>query len=157
MNENLPNSSCHCWKDKPVFFQILHQSSVPSNITPLYFFSSSIIYFGQKQTIKVQMFKIFEYTGQNLPNSSCHFPNHRSVFLEIFHQVVESWNITPLHYFSSNIIHFGQKQPIKVYISETFECSSQNPSNSLCQFWNDKSIPLQFLHHSSLSWQKSPL
>ena len=38
---------------------------------------------------------------------------------------------------------------------EPFKCSGQNPSNSSCQFWNDQSIPLQILRHSSLSWQTS--
>ena len=58
---------------------------------------------------------------------------------------------------SSNIIYFGQKQPIKVHIFEIFECSSQNLSNSSSQFWNDKSILLQILHHSSLSWHITSL
>ena len=30
-------------------------------------------------------------------------------------------------------------------------------SNSLCQFWNDKSVPLQILCNSSLSWQITTL
>ena len=30
------------------------------NVTPLYFFSSKIIYFGQKQPIKAQIFEIFQ-------------------------------------------------------------------------------------------------
>ena len=38
-------------------------------------------------------------------------------------------------------------------IFESFKCSDQNLSNSSCQLWNDKSIPLQILRHSSLSWQ----
>ena len=38
---------------------------------------------------------------------------------------------------------------------EPFKCSDQNLSNSSYQLWNDKSIPLQILHHSSLSWQTS--
>ena len=42
-------------------------------------------------------------------------------------------------------------------IFETFKCSGQNSSNSSCQFWNDKSIPLQILHHSSLSWHITSL
>ena len=42
-------------------------------------------------------------------------------------------------------------------IFEIFECSGQNSSNSSCRFWTDKSIPLQFLHHSSLSWHITPL
>ena len=42
-------------------------------------------------------------------------------------------------------------------IFETFECSGQNLSNSLCQFWNDKSISLQILYPSSVSWKITPL
>ena len=42
-------------------------------------------------------------------------------------------------------------------IFDTFECWGQNLSNSLCQFWNDKSIPLQILHPSSVSWKITPL
>ena len=38
VNKNLPNSSCHFRKHEPIFLQILHLSSLPSNITPLYFF-----------------------------------------------------------------------------------------------------------------------
>ena len=68
-----------------------------------------------------------------------------------------SWKITPLHFFSSNNIYFAQKEHIKMKIFEPFKCSDQNLSNSSCQLWNDKSIPLQILHHSSLSWQITPL
>ena len=42
-------------------------------------------------------------------------------------------------------------------IFETFKCSGQNLWNSLCQFWNDKSIPLQILYLSSVSWKIAPL
>ena len=79
VNKNLQNFSCRFRKYKSVFFQILHQSSLESNITPLYFFSSNIIYYGQKQPIKVQIFKIFKCSTQNLSvlnwqvNSSSNF------------------------------------------------------------------------------------
>ena len=59
-----------------------------------------------------------------------------------------SWKITPLYFFSSNNIYFAQKEHIKMKIFEIFKCSGQNLSNSSCQFGNDKSIPLQILHHS---------
>ena len=36
-------------------------------------------------------------------------------------------------------------------IFEIFECSGQNLSNSLCQFLNNKLIPLQILYPSSVS------
>ena len=43
----------------------LFTNAEPSNIAPLYFLSSSIIYFGHKQPIKVQIFDIFECSCQN--------------------------------------------------------------------------------------------
>ena len=57
-----------------------------------------------------------------------------------------------LYFLSSSIIYFGQEQPIKVLVFEVFEYSSQNLLNSSCQFWNNKPIPFQILHHSSLPW-----
>ena len=45
--ETSPDSSCH-------FLQILHHCSVSWKITPLYFFSPSLIYFGQKEPNKVK-------------------------------------------------------------------------------------------------------
>ena len=41
-------------------------------------------------------------------------------------------------------------------IFETFKCSGQILSNSLCQFWNLKMIPLQILYLSSVSWKIIP-
>ena len=51
--QKFPNSYCHFWKHNSVFFQVLCQYSVPLSITHLYFISWSIIYFGQKQSIKM--------------------------------------------------------------------------------------------------------
>ena len=44
---------------------------------------------------------------------------------------------------------------MKIFV--TFECSGQILSNSLCQFWNDKSIHLQILYPSSVSWKITSL
>ena len=88
---------------------------------------------------------------------ACQLWNDKSVPLKILYPSSVSWKITPLYFFSSNNIYFAQKELIKVKIFETFECSSQNLSNSLCQFWNDKSIPLQILHPYSISWKITPL
>ena len=119
-----------------------HHSSISWKITPLYFFSSSNIYFAQKKPIKVNIFETFECSGQNLSNSLCQFWNNKSISLQILYPSSVSWKITPLYFFSSNNIYFVQKKLIKVKTFETFECSAQNLSNSLCQFRNDKSIPL---------------
>ena len=47
-------------------------------------------------------------------------------------------------FYCSNIIYFGQKQPIKVQIFEIFKCSGQNLSNSSCQFWDDSQFLFNF-------------
>ena len=100
--ENLPNSSFRFPNHKLVFIQILHHSSVSCKITPLYFFRSNVIYFAQKEPIKVQMFRvIFETTNQ---------------FFFILHHSSVSWHITYLYFFSRNFINFQQKEPIKVQI-----------------------------------------
>ena len=102
-------------------------------------------------------FDTFECSGENLPNSSCHFLSNKSVFPQIFHRFSMSWKISPLYFFSSNNIYFAQKELIKVKIFETFVCSGHNLSNSLCQFWNDKLIPLQILYPSSVLWEITPM
>ena len=103
-------------------------------------------------------FETFECSGENLPNFSSHFPNYyKSVFLHILHHSSVSWNITSLYCFSSNNIYFPQKEPIKVKIFETFECSGLHLSISLCHFTKHKSVFLQILHHSFVSWKITPL
>ena len=102
-------------------------------------------------------FDTFECSSENLQNSSCHFPSNKSVFLQILHHSSVSWKITPLYFFSSNNIYFAQKEPIKVKIFQTFKCSSQSLPNSLCQFWNNKSIRLQILYPYSISWKITSL
>ena len=149
--------SCHFLSNKSVFLQILYPSSVSWKITPLYFFSSSNIYFAQKEHIKMKILETYESSAQNLSNFLCQFWNDKSIPLQILYLSSVSWKIIPLYFFSSNNIYFAQKEHIKMKIFETFKCSGQNSSNSSCQFWNDKSIPLQIFHHSLLSWHITPL
>ena len=66
-------------------------------------------------------FDTFKWSGENLPNSPCHFPNHKPVFLQILHHSSSvSLKITPLYFFSSNNIYFVQKEPIKVKLFATW-------------------------------------
>ena len=99
----------------------------------------------------------FECSGQSFSNSLCQFLNDKPIPLKILYLSSVSWKISSLYFFSSKNICFVQKEHIKRKIFEIFKCSGQNSSNSSCQFWNDKSIPLQILHHSSLSWHILPL
>ena len=95
-------------------------------------------------------FETFVCSGENLPNSSCHFPNHKSVFLQILNDSSVSLKITPLYFFKSSVIYFAQKGPIKLQIFETLECLDQS-SPSSCQFSNNKLVFFEILHHSSVS------
>ena len=61
-----------------------------------------------------------------------------------------------MYLFRSNVIYFVQKWSINVHIFETFECSDQN-SIKFCHSWNKKVTFLQILHHSSVSWDITPL
>ena len=109
----MPNSLCQFWNGKSITLQILYASSVSWKLTPLYFFSSSNIYFAQKEHIKVKIFETFNYSGQNSSNSSCQFWNDKSIPLQILHHSLLSWHITPLSVLGSYIFYFGFKDPIK--------------------------------------------
>ena len=97
------------------------------------------------------IFETFECSGQNLSNFLCQVWEDKLIPLQILHP--SSSHPTSLYFLSSNAIYFAQKKPNKVKTFETFECSGQNLSNSLCHFWNNKSIPLQILHPLSFSWK----
>ena len=99
----------------------------------------------------MEIFETFECSGQDLSNSLRQLDSSPN-FVSLFNFMNSS-----ARFFSSNSIYFAQKEHIKMKIFEPFKCSDQNLSNSSCQLWNDKSIPLQILHHSSLSWQITPL
>ena len=126
--ENLPNSSCHFPNQKSFFSNFASVFSFMKD--HLYYFRSNVIYFAQKEPIKVQIFENFECSGENLPNSLCLFPNHKSVFLQILYHFSVSWDITPLYFFSWNFIYFQQKESIKVQLVK-FHVSSQK-----CEIFN---------------------
>ena len=143
--ENIANSSCHFWEQKSFFLQILHQYLVLPNITPLYSFKSNIIYFGQRQPIKVKMFEIFKYSGQNSSKSSCQFWKNKS------------WQITLLLFLSSYFFYFGFKRILSKSKFWDFEVSGENFPNSSCHFWKQKSVFLQVLYQYSVLSNITPL
>ena len=71
-------------------------------------------------------FETFKCSGENLPNSSCHFWKRKSVFLQIFYQSWMQPNLPPLYFICWSNIYFGQKHPITVQISEIYKCLDQN-------------------------------
>ena len=131
---NLPNSSCNFSKHRSLFLQTLHQSSVLSSVTPLYFFKLKQYIPWSKEPIEEQIFQIFECSSQNMSNSLCQFSKYKSVFLQILHKSLVSQKITSLYCFRLNIIYFGHKKPIKKQFLKNFSCQFKTTSQFLFKF-----------------------
>ena len=87
------------------FIAMIHNSSVNFKVITFLLWTK-----GSHQSPN---FDTFKCSGENLPNFSCLFSNHWSVFLQNLHNSSVSWKITPLYFCSSNNIYFGYKEPIK--------------------------------------------
>ena len=95
-------------------------------------------------------FDTFECSGENLPNSSCHFPSNKSVFLQILHHSSMSWEITPLYFLAQTIYTLLKRSPLKwkflrlssaqVKICQIPYATFETTSRFLSKFY----IPLQF-------------
>ena len=88
------------------FIAMTHNSSVNFKVIPFLLLTK-----GSHQSSN---FDTFKCSSEKLPNCSCHFLNHKSVFLQKLHNSSVSWKTTPLYFCSSNIIYFGHKEPIKI-------------------------------------------
>ena len=156
----MPNSSCHFLKHKSVFLQTLHQSSVSLNITALYFFSSNIIYFVKSSSSKSNFLKFLStrVKSQFLRFLSAQVKNLYipRVNFELTSQFVFKFCITLQCYerkllcaiLAQTLYTLVKRSPLKC---KFLRLLSDRVKTSLCQFWNDKPIPLQFFHHSSVS------
>ena len=121
------------------------------------FFCSDNIYFAQKEPIKVKVCETFKCSGQNLSNSSWYFET-TSRFLSNFCltlQCYERWLLCT--FLVETIYALFKRSPLKQNFLRLSSARVKNLLNSSFQFWNDKLIPLQILHHSSLPWHITPL
>ena len=90
------------------FIAMIHNSSVNFKVIPFLLQTK-----GSHQSSN---FDTFKCSGENLPNFSCLFSNHWSVFLQNLHNSSVPWKITPLYFYSSNNIYFCHKEPIKNFL-----------------------------------------
>ena len=140
--QNLSNSLCQFWNNKSISLQILYPSSFLWKITPLYFFSSKKINILLKRSLL--KWKFLRLSGAQVKMCQISYVNFETAsrFLSKFASLFSFMTDNSYVLFSlKQYIHFAQRETIKVKLFETFDCSGQNLSNSLCQFWNDKSIP----------------
>ena len=123
--ETLPNSSCHFGKDKSIFLQILHQSSVTLNTTLLYILAQTLYTLVKNSPLK------------------CKFLRHSSAWVKICQIVVSilkrqvnfssnfsSFFIVMINNSSVNLklIHFLPwiKEPHQSASFQTCNCSDEN-------------------------------
>ena len=91
------------------FIVMTHNSSV--NFKLIHFF------FWIKESHQSPNFETFKCYGKNLLISSCHFPSHKSVFLETLHHSSLSWNITHLYFLGQKLctLHKGNQSKWKFW------------------------------------------
>ena len=119
--------------------QILHHSSVQWHISPLYFFGSSIIYFLQKEHIKVQVFRLATHQIHHVIFG---IKSHVFFKLCITLQFHETWLLCT---FSSKILYDLEKRgPLKCANFKPFDYSHDNYPNSLSFFKPQVGFPLNF-------------
>ena len=145
------------FKPQVSFLQNLHISLVSWKIAPLYFCSSNNIYFGHKESIKTQIVLDFQVLGSKfvkfLMSIFKRQVSSSSIFVSFF--IVMTHN----SFANFKVIHFllwakGSHQSSNF---DTFKCSGENLQNSSCHFPSNKSVFLQILYHSSMSWKITPL
>ena len=106
MKQPSSNSSC----------QFLFKLSITFHCYDTYFsVKFKLIHFllWTKESYQSPNFDTFNCSGENLPNFSCHFSNHKSAFPKILHHSSVSLKITPLYSFSSNITYLVTRSPLK--------------------------------------------
>ena len=131
LDQNSSNSSSQFWTGNSIFasFFIVMTHNSPVNLKLINF------QLWTKESHRSHNFETFKCSGENLPNSSCYFPNHKLVFLQILHHSLVSWKITFL----------GQKLPERADQSAKswdFWVLGSKFTN-FYHFWN-KSVFLQF-------------
>ena len=97
-----------------VSFFIVITYNYPVNLKLIHFL---LCIKGSNESLK---FENFVCSGEHLPNFSCHVPNHKSVFLQILHHTLVSWNIAPLYFLNQTLYTLVKSSPLKCKFSRLF-------------------------------------
>ena len=84
------------------FIVMTHNSSINFKVMPFLLWTN--------ESHQSPNFESFKSSGENLPNFSRHFSNHKSVFLQNVHKSSISWKINFLYFCSSSNIYLAQKE-----------------------------------------------
>ena len=101
-------------------------------------------------------FETCKCSGENMPNSSCHFLNHKSVFLPILHRSLVLWVITHLYFFSWNIT-LVKSSPLKWRFFWDFRVLESRFVKFLMSILKRQVNSPQIFYHFSVSLHITPL
>ena len=83
----------------------------------LWNFLPETLHFGQKEPIKVQIFRFLSALMKVHPIPHASFETTRSRFIQILYHCSVSWKITSLYFFYLKSLYFGQKELVEVKFS----------------------------------------
>ena len=116
--------SCYFLGHESVLCQVLHHSSFSKTINPLYL-RSNVIYFAQKEPIKVKTLRIFSDQVKIRQNVVTFKTTNQFVFFCVTSSIMRK-NVV-YTFLAINFIYFQQKEPIKLQIWSEFYVSCQKP------------------------------
>ena len=99
-------------------------------------------------------FDTFERSGENLPNSSCHFPNHKPGFLQILHHSSVSGKMTSLYFLGQtlNTLPNRVQSKCKVFMLSSAQVKTHQILvifETAYQFFFKLCITLKVMRHNS--------
>ena len=118
----------------------------------LWNFLAEILYAFDKKSPSISNFSDFECSNEIWPNSLWHFWNRKVKALFKFCITVHCHERQLLYIFLAQTSYTLDKNSPSKWNFWTFEWLGENSPNSSCHFWNQESVFLQTLHHSSVSW-----
>ena len=95
-------------------------------------FGWSITCFGQKQSVKVQFFRISSALMKVHPIPHAIFETWRSGIIQTLYHCSVSWKITPLYFWSSNLVYFEQDELIENRFSDFWVVALVNECGFKC-------------------------
>ena len=95
-------------------------------------FGWSITCFGQKQSVKVQFFRISSALMKVHPIPHAIFETSRSGIIQTLYHCSVSWKITPLYFCSSNLVYFEQDELIENRFSDDWVVALVNECGFKC-------------------------
>ena len=117
-NESSPNSSCHFWNNKVMVYSSFASLFSVMKDNSSVFLSLKPCILWTKRAYQKEIFRLLSGWVKIHQIPHVIFETTRSWFIQVLHHCSVSWKITLLYFCPSNLVYFGQKEPIKKKFSD---------------------------------------